>query len=1069
MMKYIIIILLFFISYSAAGQGQWNNQAVNTKVNRLKTDSVLIAPRDTAVTNIALNPLTGFPVGDSGRIAYFAGKFWGHKGALGWREIGEGSTGINIYNSDGTLTGDRNVTGANHDLIFLGLKTALFNTKTFWINQAGPGGTALDYQIDAAGLLTGPPSINMQLVANGNITMQLLDTQKIVTGVNARNLFINKNRLYFTNNSSNTTPWLDSDPDSTRLLTGNLYLKTITAGNPATDSVLVLDPATKRIRQSGAYYGRITTVRQANDSLFFGRPPDSIILKVPGYKTLFPKTGNLYGFGDSQTAGGNSHGPPYSDGTFLFPQYRWLNMLSVTDDRALTVNNFAQGSTKLSWIDDFVLLQSEFNKLGNLDRDWSGITVAMNNWNNLPDTATDWFFNIIQKANEAWIAKTLLDDYAGISVNGWASDHGSNPVNGAFGWVTNGVDNSQSGLTQGIRNIFPFYYGETSTTRYRTQLSNGQTAKFTLANKQAIALFYETSTTGNFFDVYVNGDRVATGDNIYTGNQGSFPGVVWIENPPANAEVMIQSATGSGTIMFLAFGWVNKNSTILKNKKVIYGSTSGNTLNTSNNIQYKAGKAAERAAGTFSDYPVYFANAFNQWYQPTDSDPLDPAHLTPVANQHVAKGFNSAYKTHGESSVSMARFPKTIPSLQAVTDVNSQTNRPVNVKALGTQDTTTASGKAHWALYNTASGLSALRWAWTLATLETGSNVGSDIQLNRYSDAGSLLGTALSVKRSTGIFDFTFTPTVGGIALAPGSGSANYIGTLNGLTGNVQTFAIGSSGTTPNISSVGTTHTFNFPVAGSGITSGTVTNGTQTLVGTKRFNDPVGFGTDPLYQVHISTNSTNALAVQNTATLASNTGAFLRLYGTGVPSAAGQRLAGILTGINSSGSTFRNTAFINFWSEAAWTDNVSQPTYITFETNASGANITAERARITAAGFVGINQIAPTSTLDVSGSFSQGTIAVTTNTTLSASHSTVRGNTTSGNIVLTLPTAASSFANGSGRIYHIKKISNDANTVSITPAGSEQIDLGGAGTPKVISVFNATITIQSNGTGWDIL
>jgi len=92
MMKYIIIILLFFISYSAAGQGQWNNQAVNTKVNRLKADSVLITPRDTAATNKALNPLTGLPVGDSGRIAYKNGQFWGHYGSAGWNPLASGGT-----------------------------------------------------------------------------------------------------------------------------------------------------------------------------------------------------------------------------------------------------------------------------------------------------------------------------------------------------------------------------------------------------------------------------------------------------------------------------------------------------------------------------------------------------------------------------------------------------------------------------------------------------------------------------------------------------------------------------------------------------------------------------------------------------------------------------------------------------------------------------------------------------------------------------------------------------------------------------------------------------------------
>jgi hypothetical protein len=62
------------------------------------------------------------------------------------------------------------------------------------------------------------------------------------------------------------------------------------------------------------------------------------------------------------------------------------------------------------------------------------------------------------------------------------------------------------------------------------------------------------------------------------------------------------------------------------------------------------------------------------------------------------------------------------------------------------------------------------------------------------------------------------------------------ITTLNTLTAATQLFAVGTSGTDFNISSVTDTHTFNIPSAGIGITRGLITNSAQTLDGVKSFN-----------------------------------------------------------------------------------------------------------------------------------------------------------------------------------------------------------------------------------------
>jgi hypothetical protein len=61
---------------------------------------------------------------------------------------------------------------------------------------------------------------------------------------------------------------------------------------------------------------------------------------------------------------------------------------------------------------------------------------------------------------------------------------------------------------------------------------------------------------------------------------------------------------------------------------------------------------------------------------------------------------------------------------------------------------------------------------------------------------------------------------------------------LNGLTDQVQNFAVGTSGTNFNISSATNTHTFNLPDA-SATARGVVTTGTQTIAGTKTFTSEV--------------------------------------------------------------------------------------------------------------------------------------------------------------------------------------------------------------------------------------
>lgn len=98
---------------------------------------------------------------------------------------------------------------------------------------------------------------------------------------------------------------------------------------------------------------------------------------------------------------------------------------------------------------------------------------------------------------------------------------------------------------------------------------------------------------------------------------------------------------------------------------------------------------------------------------------------------------------------------------------------------------------------------------------------------NRFNTA---TGAAIVVPSgSSVVFQYDLTGTVWRMFGAPGRGIAS----LNGLLPVTQTFANGATGTTPNIVSSGSVHTFNQPLAGPGVTSGDISNAAQTIDGAK--------------------------------------------------------------------------------------------------------------------------------------------------------------------------------------------------------------------------------------------
>jgi len=101
-----------------------------------------------------------------------------------------------------------------------------------------------------------------------------------------------------------------------------------------------------------------------------------------------------------------------------------------------------------------------------------------------------------------------------------------------------------------------------------------------------------------------------------------------------------------------------------------------------------------------------------------------------------------------------------------------------------------------------------------------------------------------------------------GTGTVVGGGGGAGLTLLNGLTSYDQYFQVGSSGAGFNISSVGSTHTFNIPIAGNGIT-GLVSGIAQTFSGNKTYID-------------------NVIILSSTASTSTSTGALVVRGGLGV-------------------------------------------------------------------------------------------------------------------------------------------------------------------------------------------
>lgn len=182
-----------------------------------------------------------------------------------------------------------------------------------------------------------------------------------------------------------------------------------------------------------------------------------------------------------------------------------------------------------------------------------------------------------------------------------------------------------------------------------------------------------------------------------------------------------------------------------------------------------------------------------------------------------------------------------ITNLGAVDTTNNQsigglktftgTGGIVSFNAAGAQ-IIAASASGAEAKLNLRSGTAANKTRWELTkntTAESGSNVGSDLDLNAFNDSGSFLARVLRVTRSTQIANFTNRPTVGGTQVALASDLSTFTsGTYTPTATGVANVSVVNAGTFHYIR-VGNEVSFSGYVSITPTAANTITQVTLTL------------------------------------------------------------------------------------------------------------------------------------------------------------------------------------------------------------------------------------------------
>lgn len=475
-------------------------------------------------------------------------------------------------------------------------------------------------------------------------------------------------------------------------------------------------------------------------------------------------------FGDSITSGANAISTNYTFGVGgpILPQYRWPYLIANSFGRTLNLTYNSLGGTSHSFNSqsDQIGRRTPFNRFGTvMSNTWSGYVTLMIGYNDLPFMANNAPYDqYLQIAQSAFIARALIDGYAGVGASGLDSSGVAWPS-----WTSTGTTQ-----TDPYTDCVPFTYGNPGTDqRLRNELVGSQIATLSLTNKEAVGIFFDTSASGGLVYVYTNGASagvVNTQFALTNGfGSGSFPMVLWMTNLPSPVEIGITNA--SGTNQLLGVGWIDSGSTNIARRVIVAGSmTKSPPEGPPYSKEQRNGSATVRAATGFSSYPVYFANVFDRMVTDSDNQIGDLAHLTPLGNSHVAEAFESAVKVFPSSQQGAAMWRASVDKADRYGAKLNQIDGAITKRFwVGTNDSSPtmefnvwapAGGTANLGLTRGGPVDSGLRWQWRMVTTaETGANAGSDLQLVMKSDAGGSIGVPWQVWRADGRSTYAYQVT----------------------------------------------------------------------------------------------------------------------------------------------------------------------------------------------------------------------------------------------------------------------------------------------------------------------